>query len=100
MICCVRNLICCVKLDNICIAMYFSDVTACIQLANVSGGFGHKCRPFGRVIPLFPNYLAIISLCLFDGVFGTGTSAICWAIVSVYLFDFVLGAGAGAKCGF
>jgi len=25
MICCVRNLICCAKLDNICIVMYFPD---------------------------------------------------------------------------
>jgi len=29
MICCVRNLICCAKLDNIWIAMYFSDATQC-----------------------------------------------------------------------
>jgi len=76
-ICCVRNLICCLTLDNICIATYFSDVIACVQLANVSGGFGHKCRPSGQVIPLFPIYLAIISLCLFDGVFGAGAGAIC-----------------------
>jgi len=33
MICCVRNLICCAKLDNIWIAMYFSDgVNVCLLL--------------------------------------------------------------------
>jgi len=51
MICCVRNLICCAQLDNIWIAMYFSDKTRAMRLLAV-GSLNTRTEKAGLPKPL------------------------------------------------